>query len=90
MINPANDPSLHRLSVGPLVMDIPARQAHLNGEPIHLSPLEFRALTYLARNAGRVVTKDELLAAVWQCLPEGKGTANVESCLKRLRRRLGA
>jgi TolB-like protein/DNA-binding winged helix-turn-helix (wHTH) protein/tetratricopeptide (TPR) repeat protein len=36
-----------------------------NGEPISVSPKAFEVLTYLVTNPGRVVTKDELLKAVW-------------------------
>ena len=35
------------------------------GEPINLTPTEYRILAYLARNAGRVVTQDDLLTKVW-------------------------
>jgi eukaryotic-like serine/threonine-protein kinase len=35
------------------------------GEPLTVSPKAFEVLTYLVANAGRVVTKDELLKAVW-------------------------
>jgi TolB-like protein/DNA-binding winged helix-turn-helix (wHTH) protein/Flp pilus assembly protein TadD len=36
-----------------------------NGTPISVSPKAFEVLTYLVTNPGRVVTKDELLKAVW-------------------------
>jgi len=36
-----------------------------NGTPILVSPKAFEVLTYLVTNPGRVVTKDELLKAVW-------------------------
>jgi DNA-binding winged helix-turn-helix (wHTH) protein/tetratricopeptide (TPR) repeat protein len=36
-----------------------------NGEKISLAPKTFDVLTYLVANAGRVVTKEELLKAVW-------------------------
>ena len=35
------------------------------GQPITLAPKTYEVLSYLAANAGRVVTKDELLQAVW-------------------------
>lgn len=44
----------------------PARRAFLrNGKPVFISPKAFEVLTFLVANAGRVVTKDELLKAVW-------------------------
>lgn len=36
-----------------------------DGEPVHLRAKTFALLTYLVHNAGRVIGKDELLAAVW-------------------------
>jgi two-component system KDP operon response regulator KdpE len=32
---------------------------------LNLTPTEYRILAYLARNAGRVVTQDDLLTKVW-------------------------
>ncbi len=37
-----------------------------NGTPVSISPRAFEVLTYLVANSGRVVTKDELLKAVWR------------------------
>jgi len=46
-------------------MDL-TRRVLLRGEtPVALRPRSFELLACLARNAGRVVTKDELMAAVW-------------------------
>ena len=36
-----------------------------DGQPVHLRAKTFALLAYLARNAGRVIGKDELLSAVW-------------------------
>ena len=44
----------------------PARRTFArNGIPVSISPKAFEVLTYLLANSGRVVTKDELLKAVW-------------------------
>ena len=44
----------------------PSGRAFLrNGKPVAVSPKAFEVLTYLVINPGRVVTKDELLKAVW-------------------------
>jgi two-component system KDP operon response regulator KdpE len=37
----------------------------LQGEPVHLTPTEFRLLARLVRQAGQVVTHRQLLADVW-------------------------
>ncbi len=44
----------------------PSGRAFLrNGKPVLISPKAFEVLTYLVINPGRVVTKEELLQAVW-------------------------
>ncbi|MGH3684287.1 MAG: response regulator transcription factor [Pseudonocardiaceae bacterium] len=53
------------LTVGDLVIDPARRHVSWAGRPVPLSPREFAVLTELARRAGSVVTKDELLRAVW-------------------------
>lgn len=51
--------------VGRLTLDLPGRQASVNGDPLALTPTEFRLLGHLAANQGKVVTHEELLRKVW-------------------------
>ncbi|MEU6857362.1 response regulator transcription factor [Glycomyces sp. NPDC046736] len=53
------------VAVADLVLDLAAHQVARGGKTIDLSPTEFRLLRYLASNAGRVVSKSELLKQVW-------------------------
>jgi DNA-binding response OmpR family regulator len=53
------------VEVGPLVIDPGARVAALHGVPLVLRRREFEVLSLLAREAGRVVTRERLLADVW-------------------------
>jgi DNA-binding response OmpR family regulator len=46
-------------------VDSDRRQATVNGRPISLTAKEFDLLAYLVANAGRVVSRDEILEAVW-------------------------
>ena len=48
-----------------LVVDLAAHSISLRGEPLHLTPTEFKLLARLVRSAGRVVTHRQLLADVW-------------------------
>ncbi|MFZ0395402.1 MAG: winged helix-turn-helix domain-containing protein [Terracidiphilus sp.] len=58
-----------------------------NGTPVSISPRAFEVLTYLVANSGRVVTKDELLKAVW---PESfVEESNLTQQVFALRRALG-
>jgi DNA-binding response OmpR family regulator len=76
------------IRVGPLVIDIPAREATLEGAALELSPKEFDLLAYLAGRPGQVVTKRQLLADVWHT-PYGGADKTVDVHLSWLRRKLG-
>jgi DNA-binding winged helix-turn-helix (wHTH) protein len=51
--------------LGESVFDLGRGTLHRAGELVLPRPKTFELLTYLARNPGRVVSKDELLDAVW-------------------------
>ncbi|HEU0090132.1 MAG TPA: response regulator transcription factor [Pseudonocardiaceae bacterium] len=53
------------LTLGDLVVDPARRRVSWAGQPVQLSPREFAVLLALARRAGSVVSKDELLSAAW-------------------------
>lgn len=46
-------------------IDVTAHRVWRDGEPVHLTPTEFRLLARLVRQAGQVVTHRRLLAEVW-------------------------
>jgi two-component system KDP operon response regulator KdpE len=52
-------------SFGEITVDLPKRQVFRAFELVHLTPIEFRLLGILIRNAGRVVTQRQLLKEVW-------------------------
>lgn len=54
-----------KITVGDLVIDLLARAVTRAGRKIDVTAREFRILEYLARNAGRVVTRSMLLENVW-------------------------
>ncbi len=51
--------------VGPLVVDVLAHTVLRDGEPISLTPTEFRLLAYLLKNAGLALSHRQILHAVW-------------------------
>src|SRR5215208_5611663 len=53
------------ISIGDLHVDLAARRATLEGDELALSRKEFDLLAELVRNAGRVVTREELMDRVW-------------------------
>jgi two-component system KDP operon response regulator KdpE len=50
---------------GDIRVDLKARLVTKAKQPVHLTPTEFRLLTVLVNNAGRVVTNPQLLREVW-------------------------
>ncbi|MDO8459002.1 MAG: two-component system response regulator KdpE [Burkholderiaceae bacterium] len=50
---------------GPVEVDRQARIVRREGVEVHLTPIEYRLLTVLVANAGRVMTHRQLLLAVW-------------------------
>ncbi|WP_453994493.1 response regulator transcription factor [Bacillus nitroreducens] len=53
------------LTIGPLKILPENFEAYFNEEALELTPKEFELLAYLAKNKGRVLTRDQLLSAVW-------------------------
>src|ERR1700738_3354853 len=76
------------LRVGQLVVDPTSRVATLDGSQLDLSKKEFDLLYFLAARSGEVVSKRELLAAVWD-QPLGGADKTVDVHLSWLRRKLG-
>jgi two-component system response regulator RegX3 len=73
-------------SLGALVLDEDARQVHLGGQRLELKAMEFKLLSYLMKNSGRVVSKEELFRHVWEDSITGDNTLNVH--IRRLREKL--
>jgi len=50
---------------GDLQVDVAHRRVLVKGQDVHLTPIEYRLLTTLARHAGKVLTRNQLLKEVW-------------------------
>jgi two-component system KDP operon response regulator KdpE len=50
---------------GNVVVDMKNRQVTKEGTRVHLTPIEYKLLSVMVSNAGRVVTNPQLLQAVW-------------------------
>lgn len=53
------------MAVGELVIDFGSRRVLKRGEPLQLTPTEFRLLATLAAHAGRTVSHEQLLESAW-------------------------
>ncbi|MGN6605734.1 MAG: response regulator transcription factor [Jatrophihabitans sp.] len=76
------------ITVGGLVIDTRGYEVTVDGRPVELARKEFELLVALARRAGEVVTKRDLLAEVWQ-QAWGGSDRTVDVHLSWLRRKLG-
>jgi two-component system KDP operon response regulator KdpE len=52
-------------TLGNLRVDLARRQVFLNEKEVHLTPIEYKLLTVLIKNAGKVLTHRQLLKEVW-------------------------
>ena len=77
----------NRLGYADLVIDEDAHEARRGGEPMDLTPTEFKLLRYLTLNAGRVMSKAQILDHVWQ-YDFGGGDNVVETYISYLRKKV--
>lgn len=78
----------HELTTcGGVVIDEDAHTVTKNGALVELTPTEYRLLLFLMKNAGRVLTRWQILDHVWDYSFEGEATI-VESYVSQLRRKI--
>ena len=79
--------NLRNLQCGPITMEIEKHQVRFKNEIIEMSPTEFRLLEALINRAGKVVSKETLLASVWE-IDFNTNSTVVETYISYLRRKL--
>lgn len=62
----AVQPQDHVYTIGGLELNEDTVQVQVDGEPVALTPLEFKILALLMRNPGRVFSADEIYERIWQ------------------------
>jgi two-component system, OmpR family, response regulator RegX3 len=72
------------LTVGPVRMDVDRHVVTVDGQPIQLPLKEFELLELLLRNAGRVLTRGQLIDRIWGADYVGD-TKTLDVHVKRLR-----
>lgn len=75
--------SLSEYSDGYLAVNFDAKQVKIKNNAVKLTTLEFRLLSYLIENKGKVISKKELFEKVWEDKFTGDGTLNVH--IRRIR-----
>jgi DNA-binding response OmpR family regulator len=77
-----------RFEVGSIVVDTSSHEAFCGNRHLDLTPKEFELLTYLVRNAGRAVPREELLTTIWRLKP-GMDSRTLDVHVGRLRTKIG-
>jgi two-component system response regulator RegX3 len=83
----AEDPGSPVLQAGPVRMDVDRHVVSVHGDPVPLPLKEFDLLEYLIRNAGRVLTRGQLIDRVWGSDYVGD-TKTLDVHVKRLRAKI--
>ena len=80
------------LIIGPLSVNLDATQVALRGEPVSVTPTEYKLLKSLLERRGQTRTRQQLLQDLWDTGPEVAGrirTRAVDMHVRRLRSKLG-
>ncbi|HTU61522.1 MAG TPA: response regulator [Polyangiales bacterium] len=80
--------SVQQLELGEVRIDLSRREVTRAGEPVHLTPTEYRLLVLLARHAGKVLTHRQILKEVWG--PHATQTHYVRVQMAELRKKIEA
>ncbi len=60
-----NHPETDRIVIGGLAIDYDKRIVKLDEKEIHLTPIEYKIITLLSRNVGKVLTHDFIMKEIW-------------------------
>jgi len=84
-VGAADKESIYQL--GDVTIDVAHHEASKNGEPLELTPKEFRLLDFFIEHVGEVVSREDLLDAVWgyDTIPF---TRTVDTHIAKLRKKI--
>lgn len=77
--------NLNEISFGNAYVNFQTFEVRVNGEPVRLTQKELQLLRYFADHEGRVISRHELLAEVWD-MPGDVQTRSVDQFISRLRK----
>ncbi len=78
----------NHLYIGDLLIDLTRGQVLRDEQPLNLTPIEFRLLTYLARHRGQVFSRAQIVEAVWGHSPDSDSEQTVNVHIRRLREKI--
>jgi two-component system KDP operon response regulator KdpE len=77
---------MEKVTVGELEIDYGKRVVSLGGEKVHLTPVEYKILALLSKNAGKVLTHDYIMREIWGLYAGDSHTLRVN--MANIRRKL--
>ena len=75
------------IQVGPLSIDLGKHQVQVDGQVVELTLTEFKLLTHLIKNPGKIKTRDFLLDEIWE-YGDGVFSRTIDTHIQRLRSKL--
>ena len=78
----------NQISVGDLLLDLTSGQVLRDGQPVNLTPIEFRMLAYLVRHRGQVLSRPQIVEAVWGHSTDVESEQAVNVHIRRLREKV--
>ena len=77
-----------KITIGELEIDYGKRVVSLSGKKIHLTPVEYKILVLLSKNAGKVLTHDYIMKEIWGLYGSDSHTLRVN--MANIRRKIEA
>jgi len=74
--------------INDLILEQATGQVRRGDEPINLTPIEFRLLSYLARHRGQALTRSQIVEAVWGFAPDVESEKTINVHIRRLREKI--
>jgi len=75
------------MEIGPFTINTRGRSVTNEGKPIKLTEKEFELVTYIFRNLGRLLTRQQILSSVWG-YESDVNTRTVDTHISRIRKKL--
>jgi len=85
----ATPPALSERRLGPLVIDLRGQRITVDGEPVHLTSIEYQLLLFLSQEPGAVRPRSDILRAVWKTEWFG-ASKTLDAHVAALRKKLGS
>jgi len=78
----------NHIYVGDLLLDLSSGQVLRDERPLNLTPTEFRLLAHLARHRGQVLSRAQIVEAIWGHSPDPDSEQTVNVHIRRLREKV--